>query len=191
MNPRLARYAPWPFVGIAAVLVVLILLTPVLISNGPPGPSVLTQAALTVDRVAGVSVTHFYVRALGSTVRYDAIWVGATTNFAWDGQSAINWSAVHFLTFWNASDVVVLSFASSSNPIALNITAYYTSPSGSAFYVGRLAFYVTAAPSGSGEVLYAASGTSGVVVASSTTVDNSSLPMVIVLSAASAQGVIP
>ncbi len=191
MNPRLARYAPWPFVGIAAVLVVLILLTPVLISNGPPGPSVLTQASLTVDRVAGVSVTHFYVRALGSTVRYDGIWVGATTNFSWDGQSAINWSAVHFSTFWNASDVVVLSFASGSNPIALNITAYYTSPSGSAFYVGRLAFYVTASPSGSGEVLYAASGTSGVVVASSTTVDNSSLPMVIVLSAASAQGVIP
>ncbi len=181
MKRRMGRYAPWPLVGVTILLVVLILLTPVLISSGQPAPGVLTQAELIVDRIAGVGETHFYIRGLGSTTRYADIWVGGTSNFRWDGTSPLNWSALRFSTFWNDTNVLSVEFATFAPLIALNITAYYQSPAGDAVYAGELAFLAGPSPSGGGEVLYAASATSGVTVSGQIPVDNSTLPLLIVL----------
>jgi len=174
------RYAPTPFVGAAVLLFVLILLTPVLISSGQPAPGVLTQAELIVDRVAGSSVTHFYVRALGSTVRYAGIWVGVDENFSWSAAGSPPWSSLNWTTWWNSSEVVSFGFALYGNPVAVNITAFYESPGGTATYIGVLAFFVGTGSSG-GPDLFAASSTSGIAVPSSTSIDNSSLPLPILL----------
>ena len=69
-----------------------------------------------------------------------------------------------------------MSFA---NPVAVNITAYYASSGGTATYIGILAFAIGSGPSGAN--LYAASSTSGITVPSSISVDNSSLPLPILL----------
>jgi len=173
------RYAPMPFVGAAVLLLVLIVLTPALISIGSPGPGVLTQAELIVDRVAGVNATHFYVRGYGSTVRYAGIWIGVATGFNWSGSGSPPWANLTWKTWWNDTDVLSLGFVSLANPVAVNITAYYTSSGGAATYIGILAFAVGLGSAG--PTLYAASSTPGVTVPSSTTVDNSSLPLPILL----------
>jgi hypothetical protein len=146
---RLAGAFPWPFVGTAVILSVLILLTPVLISNGPPAPGSLeAQAVVIVDRVAGSGTTHFYVRAVGSSVRYDSISIGLATGFAWDGGSfawATSW------TWANETDVLELGANSTQNPVAINVTAVYRVGAAVADYSGIMAFYVSG--SGSGESL--------------------------------------
>ena len=183
MNPRWGAYAPWPLVGVALILVVLIVLTPVLVSPGQPAPGVLTQAELIVDRVSGVNATHFYIRGLGTTVRYAGIWVGIAANFSWSGSGNPDWNALRYSTVLNQSEVLSLGFALTENPVALNISAYYVSPGGNALYVGEVAFYVGPASGAPGDVLYAASALSGVAVPGSPTpVNNASLPLPILLS---------
>ncbi len=186
MRRNWGAYAPMPFVGAAALLLVLILLTPVLISNGQPAPGVLTQAELIVDRVAGSNVTHFYIRAPSLTIRYSGMWVGVASNFSWDGSGGVNWTALTWSTWYNETDVLSIAFATTANPVAVNITAYYTSPSAQATYVGVLAFAIGSAASG--PVLYGATSTSGVTVPSSLPVDNSSLPLPILLTVGSSGG---
>jgi hypothetical protein len=182
MNRRWGAYAPWPFVGVALLLVVLILVTPVLISDGQPAPGVLTQAELIVDRVNGGNTTHFYIRGLGSTVRYAGIRVDVATNFSWSGSGTVNWTALRYSTAENVTEVLSLGFALPDNPVALNISAYYVSPGGNALYVGEVAFYLGPSPGVSGDYLYATSSTSAVAVPSSPTpVDNASLPLPILL----------
>lgn len=175
------EYAPWPFAGVTVLLVVLILLTPVLISYGQPGPGVLTQAELIVDRVPGVGPTFFYVVGYDSTTRYAGIWVEVAENFSWDGSGSVNWTALNWSERWNVSDAVVVAFNSTSDPVALNVTAYYVSPNGNAVYLGELAFFVGPGPGPMGTALYAASLTAGVYVPSVTPVDNNSLPLRVAL----------
>ena len=184
---RWGAYAPTPFVGAAVLLFVLILLTPVLISSGQPAPGVLTEAELIVDRVAGGSVTHFYLRALGNTIRYAGIWIGVDENFSWSASGSPPWANLTWTTWWNDTDVISIGFASYGNPVAVNITAYYESPGGTATYIGILAFFVGTSPSG-GSSLYAASSTPGVAVPSSTSIDNTSLPLPILLVQGSSAG---
>jgi hypothetical protein len=181
MRANWGRYAPLPFVGATILLIVLILLTPVLISTGQPAPGIFTEAELIVDRIPGVNATHFYIRALGSTVRYDGIWVGGASNFAWTGLGVPNWTSLKFAMYWNGTTVVTLAFNSTYNPIALNITAYYASPSGNAFYVGELALYSGPGVGPTGQDLYVATSTSGLTVPSATPIDNSTMPLAIVL----------
>ncbi len=183
---RLARYAPLPFVAVTVLLIVLILITPVLVSSGQPAPGILTQAELVVDRLPGNATMHFYVHGLGTTVRYAEIWIGVALGFNWSVVGRTPWTSLRWNIWQNDTFVLTSSYASVDNPIALNVTAYYSSSGGSAWYGGVLAFEVTSGASG--QVLNAVSETASVAVPSSVPVDNSSLPFPITLATVSAGG---
>ena len=175
-----SEYAPWPFVGVAVLLVILILVTPILLStSGHPAPGVLTEAILVVDRVPGGNVTYFYVVAYGEAIRYAGIQIGVAVNFSWNGGS-VNWSGLRWSEFHNASDTVTVSFNSSSDPVAVNVSASYVSSAGNALYVGELAFYV--GPASSGSDVYSVSATAGVFPPAPTPVSNATQPFYIILS---------
>ncbi len=182
----LREYAPVPLVGVAVVLAALIVVTPVLVSEGQPAPGILTQAELIVDRVAGGSETHFYVHGLGTTVRYDAIWFGEDANLSWSGSGSPDWSSLHYTSWQNGTFVLSLGLTSPANPIAVNVTAYYSSAGGSAYYTAVLALFVGPGPTG--ETLYLASDTPGVAVRPTVPVDNSSLPLTILMAVAASGG---
>jgi len=178
---RLGVYAPWPLVGVSVLLVALIVFTPQLVSIGhQPGVGILTQAELVVDKVPGNASLHFYVWALGEEIRYDMIAIGVATQFNWTGGSAVNWSALNWTEWHNGTNVLSVIVSSTGNPVALNISAFYSSPStgSSTWYVGVFAFYV--AVSSGGESLYSATPTSGVAVTSPLSVSND-LPVAILL----------
>ncbi len=175
-----SAYAPWPFVGAAVLLVILILLTPILIpTTSHPAPGVLTEAILVVDRIPGENTTQFYVVAYGEAIRYAGIWVGVTGNFSWNGVGSPDWAGLRWTEHHNASNVVALPFNTSSNPVAVNVTAFYVSSSGNAVYGGVLAFYVGPGPSGVS--VYSATPTHGVFVPALTPVDNASQPFYVIL----------
>lgn len=180
---RIGVYAPWPLVGVTVILVALIVFTPQLVSNGhQPSVGILTQAELVVDRVPGNSTFHFYVWALGEEIRYDRINVGVDTTLNWTGNTSVGWGSLRWNQWNNGTNVLSEIVTSADNPLALNISAYYSSPSSSTWYVGVFAFYVGVSASSAGESLYSATGTSGVAVTSPLAVSNSTLPAVILLS---------
>jgi len=164
--------------------------TPVLVANThQPGPGLLTQAELVVDKISTNATLHFYVWALGETIRYDEVHVGVATLFNWSGTQTMSWRTLNWTQWYNDSDALAVIVASAANPVALNISAHYVSPSGSTWYAGLLSFYVQqSVPSGS-ESLYSASGTSGVAVASPLAVSNNTLPVTILLADVGAGGV--
>jgi len=181
---RLGVYAPWPLVGVTVLLVALIVFTPQLVSNGhQPAVGILTQAELVVDKVAGNSSFHFYVWALGEEVRYNRINLGVASTFSWTGNTTLVWSNLTWNRWYNGTDLLSEIVSTSANPVALNISAYYYSPStsSSTWYVGVFAFFVGSTPV-SGESLYSATPTSGVAVTSPLVVSNSTLPVTILLS---------
>jgi len=179
---RIGDFAPLPLAAVATLLIVLILFVPVLISTGQPAPGIFTQAELIVDRISGNGATHLYVHGVGTTSRYTEIWVGLASDFNWSGSGGVPWAHLNWSAWTNQSDVLSLSLMTIENPVAVNVTAYYVSPGGTAWYVGVVAFYVGPAPGSSGDDLYYASQTSGVGLPSTPTpVDNSSLPLTILL----------
>ena len=179
---RLSTYAPVPLVGIALVLVAAIVLTPVLVTNShQPGPGILTQAELVVDKAPGNSSLHFYVWALGETIRYDQIRIGVAPSLNWSGMTPIAWTGLNWSEWHNGSDVLSVIVISSANPVALNISVHYTSPAGSTWYVGLFAFFVAVTAPPLGESLYSATPTSGVAVTSPIAVSNDTLPVAILL----------
>ncbi|MGD0588290.1 MAG: hypothetical protein ABSA63_05795 [Thermoplasmata archaeon] len=179
---RLGVFAPWPLVGVALLLVLLIVLTPVLVSNSnQPGPGLLTQAELVVDKLSTNATVHFYVWALGETIRYDEIHIGLAGSFNWTGTSAVAWNRLNWTDWHNGSDLLSITFGSMVNPVALNISVHYVSPAGSTWYVGMIAFYVALTSPPSGESLYSSTPTSGVAVPSPVAVSNSTLPFAILL----------
>jgi hypothetical protein len=179
---------PWPLVGVVAILAVLILITPVLISlGGPPAAgSVFTQAELIVDRVAGNDTTHFYVRAIGATARYAQIVVTWASGFNWSGTGAPAWGQLNWTSATNVTNFLAVVIGSTANPIALNVSALYTS-NGIALYVGVFAFYVTNATGSPPDSLLALSPTPNVAVGASTPVAN--LPLVIPLADVGSGGI--
>jgi hypothetical protein len=171
-------------VGVTLLLLALIIFTPQLVSNGrQPAVGILTQAELVVDKVAGNSTFHFYVWALGEEIRYNQIHVGIATAFNWAGNTTVVWANLSWSRWYNGTDVLSEIVSTSDNPVALNISAFYYSPStsSSTWYVGVFAFFVGSTPA-SGESLYSATATSGVAVTSPLVVSNSTLPAVILLS---------
>ncbi len=178
---RFQRYLPAPLVATVLLLVLLILLTPVLVPNGPPAAgTIFTQAVLTVDRPPSSNLTTFYLRALSTTVRYAEIDVWIATGFQWtDGFPGppLNWTQVA-----DQSDLVALQFNTSANPIALNVTMLYSTSGSQAYYVGMFAFFVGTPIGSSTSSLLSVTTTSGTSLAGGVNSEPlSSLPSEILL----------
>ena len=158
-SDRIRAWFPLPFVAIVVLLVVLIFVTPNLVSTQAGG--LCSEAQLLVDWSAGPSVnlTHFYVRGI-CTVRYDSIMLGLGTNVSAPGvfsppasSNSLNFTNV---TWWNQS--IVASATTPVTPIALNVSAVYIDSSlNTARFTGTYAFdvsggrlYYQSYPSGSG-----------------------------------------
>ena len=173
---RIGRLLPAPLAGVALLLVALILLTPVLLSSGQPAAgSLLTEADLILDRTPGSNVTHIYVRGVGETTRYSAMEVEIAGNFSWTGgfpSGPLNWTVAE-----NASGVLLVSLASSLDPLALNVSVLYEAGGGSALYLGEIALEV--GPGAGGPTVFLASATPGLSVAASVPV--STLPLIVPL----------
>ncbi len=139
---RWGRVFPLPLVAIVALLVVLILLTPNLLPTSTPSAgSLATQAELIVDRVSTSNITHFYVQGIGD-VRYQMITAQLATNVSWPPPASygnLTWGNVS-----NWTGVLEASFASTADPVAVNVTATYVDPTGASVeYYGLFAFQVT------------------------------------------------
>jgi hypothetical protein len=183
---KLGRYAPWPLVGVALILVTLIVFTPVLFSNShQPEPGILTQAELVIDKLASNATMHFYIWALGETIRYAYIHVGVAMGFDWSGNSSVNWTRVTWSTWINESNVLSIVLSSASNPVALNITAFYSTSTAYTVYSGVMAFYVQ---QGSTQNLISAPDTSGLTLPSPLAVSDTNLPEPVLLPSSAAGG---
>ena len=132
---RLGRVAPLPFVGAAAILVALIVFTPVLLASGPS--PLAAHAELTVYRVIGGPSTKFYVHAVGSDVAYSEIRVGLGTGFVWSGgcpTTPLNW------TITNETDLLEMNVGTNATAVVLNATAIYDQGGVRTVYAGEIAF---------------------------------------------------
>lgn len=130
---------PIPLVGATAILLVLIVFTPILFASGQPAAGTFeTQGMLVVDQYPAGSNTTFYVHAVGPTVRFARISIGLASNFAWSGgcpTSGLAW------THWsNSTDVLEAEVGSGANPVAVRATATYTAAGSTANYSAELAF---------------------------------------------------
>jgi hypothetical protein len=134
-------FFPTPFVAIVALLLVLILLTPNLLSTATPSAGSLpTEAELVVDRVASENVTHFYVRGLGG-VRYDTISVSLAAPVAWPPHQTLRNLTFGTPQVWK--DVLVSIVATSANPVVVNVTATFVDSAGAQVsFVGVFAFHL-------------------------------------------------
>lgn len=133
---RLGQYAPVPFVGAAALLVAVIVFTPVLLATGPSPLAV--RAELTVYRVTGSPTTQFYVRGVGE-VAYASIHLAIGSGFDWHGTcpaSGVNWS------FDNQSDVVEVMAATNATPVVVDAVATYDQGGTLTVFAGAVAFYL-------------------------------------------------
>lgn len=131
--PRETRF-PIPLVGAAAILVMLILLTPVLITGGGAG-SLIAQADLVVDHSPNSFATYFYVRGVG-VVRYAEIRIGLNQDYIPNTPGdMINWT-----TWVNATNQVSLYTWTNDTSAAVNVSVYYLPTTGSGvWYYGILA----------------------------------------------------
>jgi len=132
------HYFPWPFVGAAVLLAVLIFLTPNLVASvgSPAAGSLATQAELVIDRVVDGNTTHFYVHSLG-TVRYDYILVQLDTSVPWPPPPR---SALNFTNESYEPSTLESLTSTTANPVAINVTAKYTDASGTqVWYFGTYA----------------------------------------------------
>ncbi len=173
---RIEAYAPLPFVGVALLLVVLIIATPLLTGSSGSG-GLVDEAVLVVDALPGNNSTHYYVRGLSTTTRYAELNLGFAVGFAWTGSfptGPLTW------TEWtNASSVLSVDRAVDDDPVAVNVTALFTSNGVNSLYVGVLAFEVAIPAGGTTEMLTVVSATSGISGFSTPVAD---LPVAILLS---------
>jgi hypothetical protein len=140
-RPTLSDLLPVPFLAVVVLLVILIFLTPNLVSSGsPPAGSLATQAELVVDHVTDSNVTHLYVKSLG-TVRFASIEVELAKNVSWPVRSA------HPIVFGNGTvwkNSLSAAIDTSTDPFAVNVSAVYVDASGVGIeYVGMYAFQVS------------------------------------------------
>ncbi len=128
---------PIPLVGVAVILALLILLTPVLVSPGGGAGGLLAQADLVVDHPPNSFTTYFDVRAVG-VVRYAEIRIGLNQDYAPNTPgNMIRW------TSWeNATNETSLSVSTAQESVAVNVSVYYIPSSGpGVWYYGILACY--------------------------------------------------
>jgi len=161
-RPRrpLAGAFPWPFVGTAVILSTLVVLTPVLFTNGGLAGSFLTAADLIVDRVAGNNSTHFYVRGVDSTVRYKEIEVGIATGFNWSDLTPTSGWPTNW-TWTDLSDVLEVALNSTADTIAINVTVLFSNGGTIVNYAGIVAIDVSGTDPGTTLSLLVSHRTSG------------------------------
>jgi hypothetical protein len=134
---RVGRFFPLPLVSVAVLLIILIFITPNLTS---PAGTLPTQAELLVDRVVGVNVTNFYVRAIG-TARYDVVSVSLAKNAVWPPVLPPS-PPLNFSNTTSQTNTLGIGVSTPLNPVALNVTAVYRGTSGTCVeYVGTYVFY--------------------------------------------------
>ena len=141
---RWRRWFPLPYVAIVVLLIVLIFVTPNLVSSQAGG--LCSEAQLLVDwsSAAPTNLTHFYVRGI-CTVRYSSIMLGLATNVSPAGSfspppspGSLNFSNIS----WSNGSIVATA-TTSDNPVALNISATYIDPNQNTVrFVGTYAFDV-------------------------------------------------
>jgi hypothetical protein len=138
---RLRAWFPTPFVAIVVLLLVLIGLTPNLLSTAAPSAGSLpTEAELVVDRALGDNVTHLYVRGLG-LVRYTSIEVAIASQFNWTDPPTLAQISFGAPTWWNNS--LASALTTPANPFAVNVTAVFVDAAGARVdFVGAFAFDV-------------------------------------------------
>jgi len=162
---RWYRYFPMPWVGFAVLLLALIILTPVIVTTGPPAAgTIFTQAELVVD--TNGSLTHLYLWGV-SDVRYQWLSLGVATGFEWGrlpSDIAFRWS--------NATDTLAILGSVTDAVFAVNVSALYVSQ-GSVCYGGLIAFDLTST------TLAARSYTPGLTAPAATSLGN--LPLSIAL----------
>jgi hypothetical protein len=129
----------WPFVGVAVLLVVLIILTPNLFSSSSGG--LQARAQLIVDRASVNGNTSFYVDSIGTSTRYSSVEIGLAPLPTWPYHGSL--TTVSGWSWNNGSATLVLIASTATNPVAVNVTVKYVDPSGIATeYVGVYGFYL-------------------------------------------------
>ncbi|MCI4336782.1 MAG: hypothetical protein L3K17_06260 [Thermoplasmata archaeon] len=124
MTNRLGDLFPVPMAGVAVLLVVLIFLTPNLLSaaGGPAAGSLATQAELFIDRTTTGSTTDLYVHGFGD-VRYASITLQIATNVTWPPPAHL--PASSWNTTLTLNETLAAITSTSANPFAVNVTAVY------------------------------------------------------------------
>jgi hypothetical protein len=179
-----ARWFPWPLVTVALLLALLIVFTPLLTSSGQPAAgSIFSQAELIVDGLPGNSTTHFYVRGIGATTRYESVHLGLAYGFPWTGSFPAG--RLHWTSWSNGSNVLSVAAASNALPVAVNVSALYVSGGLGVRYFGVLAFNLSSPAPGGPVSLDVVSGT-GAIPGFSWLVAN--LPVTITLAAVNSGG---
>jgi len=158
---RLEGMFPGPLVGAALILALMIVVTPILTASGQPAAgSIYSQAELIVDGQPGNATTHFYVRGLGTTARYEEMNLSFAFGFNWTGSfplGRLNW------TDWlNASEILSIDASVTGNPVAVNVSALYSANGVSARYVGLFAMEVGVPAGSSVDTLTVVSHTPGI-----------------------------
>jgi len=134
---RLGAVAPVPFVGLAAILIALIVFTPVLLAAGPSPLAV--QAELEVYRTVGASSTEFDVHGIDPGIPYQSLNLSVGTGFSWSGScpdTMLNW------TYVNETNEAVVNVLSSATAVVVNATAVYDQGGTRAVYAGEIAFSI-------------------------------------------------
>ena len=137
----LREWLPVPFVAIVVLLLVLIVLTPNLLSSkAPSAGSLPTEAELIVDRAPSDNLTHLYVHGIGG-VRYASISVALDRNLTWPPGSSLRSLRFPPATTWN--NTLDASLSTGAVPFAVNVTAVFIDAAGTQVnFVGVYAFDV-------------------------------------------------
>ncbi|HEV2448885.1 MAG TPA: hypothetical protein VGU43_00540 [Thermoplasmata archaeon] len=142
-TPRWAGPLQWPLLGVVALLVLLLLLTPSLLSPGAPvAGSPATQAVLVVYREARPTPMLQLIVQGASPSEYTNLSIGISRPFAWP--PANGGHDLQFFRWANASAAVFVTALDAPLPVAVNVSAIYSDPNGNtAYYTGLYAFNVT------------------------------------------------
>lgn len=141
--PGLTGPLQWPLIGIVALLVLLVLLTPSLLSPGAPvAGSPATQAVLVVYREAKPTPMLQLIVQGASPSEYTNLSIGISRPFSWP--PANGGQGLQFFRWANASEAVFVTALDAPLPVAVNVSASYSDPNGNtAYYTGLYAFNVT------------------------------------------------